>query len=83
MIVGLSELISLVKESRVEDELYPLSDQPVYMTMRQLGRVALGFAGDGLNAQFINLAGGYGGQHHPVSQAGEKYMPEGIVFVHV
>ena len=32
------------------------------MAVNQLGRVALGLAGDGLNAQLVNLPGGLGGQ---------------------
>ena len=53
------------------------------MTVGQLGRVALGLTGDGLNAQLINLSCGGGRKHHLISQSGEEGIPEGIIFKHV
>ncbi len=53
------------------------------MPVGQLCGIALGLAGDGLYSQLVNLAVGAGGEHHSVSQAGKKGVPEGIIFVHV
>ena len=40
MIAGIRRLISFVKESGIEDEVNALFNQPGYMSMGQLGRIA-------------------------------------------
>ena len=53
------------------------------MSVGQLGRIAFGFAGDGLDAQLVYLSVGAGREDYPVSQLGEESMPERVVFVHI
>ena len=83
MIVGPLHLVPLVKQGGVEHEIHVLPDQPCYMAVGKLGGIAFGFAGDGLNAKLVNLAAGAGGENHPVSQLGEKGMPERIILIHI
>ena len=83
MVVGPLHLVPLIKQRRVEDEIHLLPDQPLHMPMGQLGRITFGFAGDGLDSQFVDFARGGGGEHHTVPQPGEENMPEGIVLVHI
>ena len=54
-------LVALVGDAGVEDGLHALADEPADMSVDQLGRVALGLAGDGLDAKLVNLPGGLGG----------------------
>ena len=58
MVVCFVKFISLIKQCRVEDEVYLLVDQPAYVSVSQLGRVTLGFTGNGFNAKFIDPAVG-------------------------
>ena len=83
MVVRIFELITLIEQRRIEDELNTLSDQPGHMTMSQLCRVTLGFTGDRLNTELVDLAVGAGREHHAVAQFGEKCEPERIVLVHI
>ena len=43
------------------------------MSVHQLGGIALRVAGDGLDAQLIDLPVGLGREHYPVSEFAEKY----------
>ena len=61
MVVCLLKFIALVIEGRVKDEIHLLIDQPGYMTVCQLGRIALGLAGNGFDTHFVNLTVGIGG----------------------
>ena len=83
VVARIRSLVALVGDAGVENEFHPLLDQPADVPVDQLGRVALGLAGDGLDAQLIELAGGLGRQGHVVSKALEKHRPEREVFVHV
>ena len=83
MVGGPLHLVPLIEQGGVEDEVHLLPDQPLHMPVGQLGGVALRFAGDGLDAQLVDLAVGAGGEDYPVSQLREKGMPEGIVLIHV
>ena len=76
-------LIALIGDAGVEDELYALLDEPGHMSVYQLGRITLGFAGDGFDSQLIELPGGLGRQHHMVAQLLKEHSPEGEVFIHV
>ena len=51
--------------------------------MDQLGRIALRFTGNGFNAQFVELSGGLGREHHMVAQLLKENRPEGEVLKHV
>ena len=58
VVVGVLKFVALVRNGRVEDMFYAFVDQPLYMPVRQLGRVALGFTRDGLDAQLVDLSRG-------------------------
>ena len=77
------ELISFVRNAGIEDELHTLSDQPGHMPVGQLGRIALGFAGDGFDTQLIHFMCGSWQEHHFISEFGEKCKPKRIVLKHV
>ena len=83
MVVRIFEFIALIEQRRIEDKLNTLTDQPGHMTVRQLRRVTLGFTGDGLNTELVDLTIGAGREHHAVAQFGEKCEPERIVLVHI
>ena len=51
MVVRVREFISLIWNTRVENERNFLFDQPGYMSVGKLCRVAFGFAWDGLDAK--------------------------------
>ena len=53
------------------------------MTVCQLCRITLGFTGDGLDTELVDLAVGAGREHHAVAQFGEESEPERIVLVHI
>ena len=46
------------------------------MSVGQLGRIAFGFAGDGLDAQLIDLSGGLRGENDPDSPASVKKVAQ-------
>ena len=46
MVAGLLELLPLIGDAGIEDFLHALRDQPLDVTMRQLGRIALGLGRD-------------------------------------
>ena len=83
VIVSTFHFVPLVKKGRIEHKIHIVADEPHHMAMRKLGRITFGFAGNGFYAQLVYLAVGTGGQDDPVAQPGEKYMPEGIVLIHV
>ena len=63
--------------------LYPLPDQPCNVPVRQLGRITLGLAGDGLDAHLVNLPGGSGGEHQAELQLFKQYRPERVILIHI
>ena len=83
MVACVRALIALIGDAGVEDELYALLDEPGHMSVYQLGRITLGFTGDGFDSQLIELPGGLGRQHHMVAQLLKEHSPEGEVFIHV
>ena len=83
VVVGLLKLIPFVGNGRVEDMFHTLVDQPLHMTVGQFRRITLGFARDGLDAQFIDLPCGSRGEYYPEAEFCEKCKPERIVLVHV
>ena len=72
MVVGILELVSLVRDGRIEDMLHAFVDEPLYMAVRQLRRITLGFTRDGLNPQFVDLPRGSGREYDPEAQLCEK-----------
>ena len=83
MVVRVREFISLIWNTRVENERNSLFDQPGYMSVGKLCRVAFGFAWDGLDAKLIYLSGGWRRKYHAIFQSREKFKPEWIIFVHI
>ncbi len=53
------------------------------MAVRQFGRVALGFAGDRLDTELVDLAARGRGEYHAVSQLRKEGVPERIVLIHI
>ena len=53
------------------------------MAVNQLGRIAYGFTGDGLDTHVVDLMGGFRRQNNAEAQIGEECMPERIVLVHI
>ena len=83
MVLGLLRLLMLIEHAGVEDGPDALIDEPLDVTVGQLGGVALGLRGDGLHALFVNFAGGERRQHHPEAQFLKEGGPEGVVFIHI
>ena len=57
VIARVLELLSLVRHARIEDPFDSLCDQPLDMTVCDLGRVAFRFRGDRFDAQLIDPVG--------------------------
>ncbi len=83
MVVGVRKLVPLIGNTGIEDQFHSLLDQPGHMPMGQLCRIAFGLAGDGFNAQLINLPVRGRGENNPVAQLRKEGVPEGVVFVHI
>ena len=83
VVARVGKLISLIRHAGVEDELQPLADEPGHMAVGQLGRITLGLAGNGLDAQLVNLPRGSRREHHLVLQLGKEGVPEGIILIKV
>ncbi len=64
-------------------KLHSLFDQPGYMSVGKLCRIAYGFTRDGLDAKLIYLSGGWRRKYHAIFQSREKFKPEWIIFVHI
>ena len=83
VIVCLVKFLPFIEQRRVEDKVYLLVDQPLHMSVCQLGRIALGFTGNGFNTKLIDLVRGQWGKDNPVAEACKERKPERIVFIHV
>ena len=77
MVVGIFKLVPLIGNRRVENMFYIIGDQPLYMSVSQFCRIALGFAGNGFDAQLINLPGRRWGENHPEAQFRENVNQNG------
>ena len=55
VIVCVFKFIPFIRNGRIEDVFDAFIDQPLYMPMSQLRRIALGFTRDGLNTQLVDL----------------------------
>ena len=53
------------------------------MSVGKLGRIALGFAWNGFNAQLINLSGGGRRKHYLIFQLSKEGIPERIILKHI
>ena len=83
MVVGFGKFIPFIWNTRIEDRLNAIVDQPLYMSVCQLRRITLGFTRDGINSQFVYLAVGYRRKDNPESQFIKECEPERIILVHV
>ena len=83
MVDCIREFISLVRDTRVENEFHTIFDQPGHMSVGKLGRIALGFAWNGFNAQLINLSGGGRRKHYLIFQLSKEGIPERIILKHI
>ncbi len=84
MVVRLIVFRPLIEEGRIENKIrVHLVDEPLHVPVRNLGRVAFGLGGDGLDAHFINGMGGKRREDNPIPEFGEEDRPEGVVLVHV
>ncbi|MNI02461.1 hypothetical protein D3C73_553380 [compost metagenome] len=73
----------LVYNGRIKDEIDAFAKQALHMAMGHLRRIADGFRRNGVHSALIELLAGLRRQHRPVTQCGEKGMPERIVLEHV
>ena len=55
MVIGLLELISFVRNTGVEDPVYSLVDEPLYMAVGQLRRITLGLTGNRFNPKLVDF----------------------------
>ncbi len=83
MVVGLFKFIPLIRDAWIEDPLYALVDQPLYMAVGKFRRIAFRFAWNRLNSQFIDLPGGSRREYHAKSQSMEESKPERVIFIHI
>ncbi len=83
MVVGIRKFIALVWNAGVKNKIRLFFNQPGNVAVRQLRRVAFGFAWDGIDAQFVNAARRLRGEQRAKFKAFEKYGPKREIFVHV
>ena len=57
MVDRIFKLCPFIRNTRIENIVYALFDQPGHMTMGQFCRIAFGFTGNGFDSKFINLSG--------------------------
>ena len=58
VVVGFFKFVPLVRNRRIEDMFYTFVDQPLDMSMGEFRRIALGFAGNRLDAKLVDLSCG-------------------------
>ena len=75
--------VSFVRNTRIENELLSLVNQPLDMSVNKLCGITLGLGGNGLDPHFVNLLVGRGGEHCTEAELLKENRPEGIIFVHV
>ena len=83
MVDCIRELISLIRDTWVEDKFHAIADQPCHMSVSKFCRVALGLTWDGLNTQLIDLTCGSRRENHLIFQFSKECIPERIVLKHV
>ena len=60
-----------------------LLQQPGHMSVSQLGRITFRLAGDGFNAQFVDLSGRGRGKDYLIFQIRKESIPERIILKHI
>ena len=83
VILGIPVFLVFIEYAGVENGGDALVDEPLHMAVGQLGRIALGFRGNGVHAQLVNLPVRERRQHCPNAQLPEEGGPEWIIFIHV
>ena len=83
MVVRIRELVTLIRDCRIEDKVHVLVNQPRNMTMRKLGRVTLGLTWDGVDTKLVDLTSGLRREYDREAELLEKCRPERIVFIHI
>ena len=83
VIVCLFEFFPFIRDTWVEDPLYSLVDQPLYMAVGKFRRIALRFAWDRLDPQLIDLPGWSRREYDTKAQGMEEGKPERIILIHV
>ena len=54
VVVGIRKFVPLIRNARIKDHIHTFIDQPLDMAVGELCRIALGFAGNGFDAQLVN-----------------------------
>ena len=83
VVVRGGKLRALIEQGGVEDEVNALFNEPHHVTVRNLGRVARGLAGDGFNSHLVDPVCGQGREDHAVTEFCEEGRPEGVILVHI
>ncbi len=84
MVVRVLIFLTFIEQRRIENKVRVcFLNQPLHMSMGDLGRVAFRFRRDGLDAHLVNGVGGKRGENHPVAKLSKEGCPEGVILVHV
>ena len=83
MVIGVLYLSTLIRNTRIEDIVNALADQPGHMTVGKLSRITFGFTWNGFNTKLVDLTIGFRRYNDPVSKLRKEGEPEWIVFVHI
>ena len=75
MVYRIGKLLTLIRDTGIEDVFHALLQQPGHMSVGQLGRITFGFAGDGFNAQFVDLSGRGRGKDYLILQICKESIP--------
>ena len=76
-------LLMLVEHAGMEDGLDAVVDEPLGVSVGELGGIALGFRRDALHAQLVDRARGERGEDDAEAEVAEERRPERVVFIHV
>ena len=83
VVLGGFHFLMLEHDAGMEDGFDALVHQPLNGAVGQFGGVALGFGGDGLHAQLVELAAGEGRKDNFEAQFLEESGPVWVIFVHI
>ena len=83
MVVCIRKLITFKWNTRIKNKIRMLPDQPGNMSMHQFCRIALGFAWNAVDTQFINLMRRLRGKDRAKVQLLKKYRPKRVVFINI
>ena len=83
VILGVLVLLIFIKNTGMENGGDALINQPLHMSVGQLGGVAFGFRWNGVHTQLVDFPVREGRQHSPEAQFPEEGRPEGIVLIHI